>query len=284
MAVRTRAQRTWQAATVLVVLLAMTLGTMYSQGFAYQGEDGGDGGAAAATEPAAETTTNEGGSGNSDADGGGDNEQSYLMWMIGASGFFGALIALLSFVMVAVIMMNLLQVRRDVLIPQDFVAAFEDKLNNKDVQGAFDIARGDDSLIGRVLTAGMSRLGRGYDSAVEGMEEVGEEESMALEQRLSWLALIGSIAPMMGLLGTVQGMINSFQTIANSATQPKPKDLADGISTALFTTMEGLIVAIPAIVAYTLLRNRVTALLMEASRVSDNLMSRFNTGSGKKAE
>ncbi|MCA9032100.1 MAG: MotA/TolQ/ExbB proton channel family protein [Planctomycetaceae bacterium] len=276
----------WQAATVLVVLLAMTLGTMYSQSFAYQGEDGGDGVTATATEPAEETTTPEGGSGN--AAGGEakeeDNEQSYLMWMIGASGFFGALIALLSFVMVAVIMMNLLQVRRDVLIPQDFVAAFEDKLNNKDVQGAFDIARGDDSLIGRVLTAGMSRLGRGYDSAVEGMEEVGEEESMALEQRLSWLALIGSIAPMMGLLGTVQGMINSFQTIANSATQPKPKDLADGISTALFTTMEGLIVAIPAIVAYTLLRNRVTALLMEASRVSDNLMSRFNTGSGKKAE
>ncbi|MEZ5942065.1 MAG: MotA/TolQ/ExbB proton channel family protein [Planctomycetaceae bacterium] len=281
MAVRTRAQRMWQAATVLVVLMAMTLGAMYSQGFAYQGEDGGDGAAAAATEPAENAAPN------NEAPAGGaekEDQESYLAWMIRSSGVFGALIALLSFVMVAVIMMNLMQVRRDVLIPQDFVAAFEDKLNNKDVQGAFDIARGDDSMMGRVLTAGMSRLGRGYEAAVEGMEEVGEEESMNLEQRLSWLALIGSVAPMMGLLGTVQGMISSFQEIANSPTQPKPKDLADGISTALFTTMEGLIVAIPAIVAYTLLRNRVTALLMEASRVSDNLMSRFNTGSGKKAE
>lgn len=273
MAVRSRTQRLWQTATVLVVLLAMTLGTLNSTGFAYQGEEA----AAPAEAPAAAAQAADAPA-EKPAEAPAPAEESYLMWMIGASGPFGALIGLLSFVMVAVIVMNMMQVRRDVLIPQDFVAAFEDKLNNKDVQGAFDIARGDDSLIGRVLTAGMSRLGRGYQDAMDGMQEVGEEESMALEQRLSWLALIGSIAPMLGLLGTVQGMISSFRVIATSPSQPKPKDLADGISTALFTTLEGLVVAIPAIVAYTLLRNRVTALLMEASRVSDNLMGRFNTG------
>ncbi len=280
MAVRSRAQRMWQAATVFTVLVAMTLGALYSNGHAYQGEAAPPAGEAApaATPPAADPAAPAGAKPAEEP----PKEESYLMWMINASGFFGALIGLTSFLMVAIIMMNLLQVRWESLIPKDFVAAFEDKLNNKDVQGAFDIARGDDSLIGRVLTAGMSRLGRGYDEAVEGMQDVGEEESMSMEHRLSWLALIGSVAPMLGLMGTVQGMISSFRVISTSASQPKPKDLADGISTALFTTLEGLIVAIPAIIAYTLLRNRVSALLMEAGRVSENLMSRFNTG--KKAE
>jgi biopolymer transport protein ExbB len=98
---------------------------------------------------------------------------------------------------------------------------------------------------------------------------------MQMEHRMSWLALIGSLAPMLGLLGTVQGMISSFRVIATSPTQPKPKDLADGISTALFTTLEGLVVAVPAIMAYTLLRNRVASLFSEVSRVTEGLMSRF---------
>jgi hypothetical protein len=62
---------------------------------------------------------------------------------------------------------------------------------------------------------------------------VGEEENMKLEHRLSYVALIGTIAPMVGLLGTVDGMIISFSVIANSATQPKPSELAQGIATAL---------------------------------------------------
>jgi biopolymer transport protein ExbB len=269
MAVRSRAQRWWQALIVGWVLVVMTLGALSKPGWAFQEE----GAAAMPAEPApaapaapadaaAATQATEG-------------EKSYLMWMLEASGVFGALIGLLSFVMVAVIMMNLLQVRREVLLPPDFVAAFEEKFNAGETQAAFDLARGDDSFIARVLAAGLARVGRGYEDAVEGMQEVAEEESMAMEQRLSWLALIGSIAPMLGLLGTVQGMISSFRKIATSATQPKPKDLAEGISTALFTTLEGLVVAIPAIVAYTLLRNRVSSLLLEVGRVSDGFMSRF---------
>lgn len=265
MAVRSRAQRWWQALIVGWVLVVMTLGALSKPGWAFQEE----GAAAMPAEPApaapAGTPTPQATEG----------EKSYLMWMLEASGVFGALIGLLSFVMVAVIMMNLLQVRREVLLPPDFVAAFEEKFNAGETQAAFDLARGDDSLIARVLAAGLARVGRGYEDAVEGMQEVAEEESMAMEQRLSWLALIGSIAPMLGLLGTVQGMISSFRKIATSATQPKPKDLAEGISTALFTTLEGLVVAIPAIVAYTLLRNRVSSLLLEVGRVSDGFMSRF---------
>lgn len=204
-------------------------------------------------------------------------KKSFLTWLIKASGVFGLILLLLSFVMVALIMMNVLQVRRDNLLPASFIEAFEQKLAAKDYQGAYETARTDESLVARVLAAGLSKLNRGYNEAIEGMQEVGEDENMAMEHRLSYLALIGSIAPMIGLMGTVYGMIQSFEQIANSTTSPKPSELAEGISTALFTTLEGLTVAIPAMVCYSILRNRVARFVMEVGMVSEGLMNRFST-------
>ncbi len=202
--------------------------------------------------------------------------RNFLTWMFDALGLFWmSIFAALSFVMVALIMMNLLQVRRDVLLPNDFVEEFEQKLNGKDFQGAYEIARNDDSFVARVLAAGMGRLSRGYPEAVEGMQEAGEDENMALEHRLSFLALIGTVAPMLGLMGTVQGMIASFDKIASSAVSPKPSELAEGISTALFTTLIGLGIAIPAMVFYSILKNRIQRLVLEIGMVSEGLMSRF---------
>jgi len=221
-------------------------------------------------------------------DGGAENkaveeETSILGWMAEANGwFFGPIFLLLSFVMIALIIMNILQVRRDVLLPGAFIEEFEQKLAQKDYQGAYETAKGDDSFIARVLAAGLSKLNRGYNEAVEGMQEVGEDENMTLEHRLSYLALIGAIAPMFGLMGTVYGMINSFEEIANSKTSPPPSQLADGISTALFTTLEGLGIAIPAMIAYSLLRNRVSRFVLEIGIISEGMMSRFSTvGKGK---
>jgi biopolymer transport protein ExbB len=209
-------------------------------------------------------------------------QESFLMWTIRASGIFGLLIGIMSFIMVALIVMIFLHVRRDVLMPPSFIDEFEQRLTAKDYQGAYEVAKSDDSFIARMLAAGLSRLNRGYEEAVEGMQEVGEEETMSLDHRMSYLALIGTLGPLMGLAGTVQGMIMSFRVIANSAASPKPKDLADGISTALFTTIEGLAVAIPAILFYGLLRNRQQRLVLEIGMVSDSLMSRFSSV-GKKA-
>ena len=206
--------------------------------------------------------------------------QSFLSWAIEASGVIGFLILLSSFVMVAVAMMVLLQAKRDNFLPAAFIEAFEQKLNAKDYQGAYETARADDSFLARVLAAGLGRLNRGYDEAIEGMQEVGEDENMAIDHKLSYIALVASVAPMLGLLGTVQGMIASFSVIANSPTQPAPKDLASGIATALFTTLEGLIVAIPALIIYGLLKNRIQRLVLEVGMVSEGLMARF-AGMGK---
>jgi len=265
---RHRSLRMWVTGLMaFIIALAATpmLGTTSSQVMA-QGEDD----AAADPAPAQDDAP--------------VKQRNFLSWMIDALGWFWLLVfAALSFVMVALIMMNLLQVRRDVLLPNDFVEEFEQKLNGKDFQGAYEIARNDDSFVARVLASGMGRLSRGYPEAVEGMQEAGEDENMALEHRLSYLALIGTVAPMLGLMGTVQGMIASFEKISSSAVSPKPSELAEGISTALFTTLIGLGIAVPAMVFYSILKNRIQRLVLEIGMVSEGLMSRFAAvGKGSK--
>jgi biopolymer transport protein ExbB len=201
---------------------------------------------------------------------------SLLGWVIKSLGYTYMIIFLvLSVTLVSLFVMNMLAARRETLCPQELIEGFEEKLNAKQFQEAYDMARTDESVLGQVLSAGLAKISRGYNKAIEGMQEVGEEESMKLEHRLSYMALIGNLSPMIGLFGTVQGMISSFRVIATSPQTPKPSQLAEGISTALFTTLVGLAVAIPAIAAYNILRNRVSRLLLEVGVQSENLMSRF---------
>ncbi|MCG8449368.1 MAG: MotA/TolQ/ExbB proton channel family protein [Pirellulales bacterium] len=204
-------------------------------------------------------------------------EISYLSWAASSLGWFYGLVFLgLSFTLVALFVMNLLTARRENVVPSTLVAEFEQHLEAKQMQQAYDLARSDESFLGHVLSAGLAKVSTGYEHAIEAMQEVGEEENMRLEHRLSYLALIGTLSPMIGLLGTVDGMISSFKLIANTATgAPDPQALAQGISTALFTTFIGLVLAIPALAAYNLLRNRVSRLVLEVGIVSEGLMSRF---------
>lgn len=237
---------------------------------------------AAEPQPAAEPAAD---NGDADADAGASTgDQNLLAWMVNSLGIpYVVIFFLLSVTLVSLFVMNMLAARRDTLCPQELVESFEERLNEKDFQGAYDMARTDESVLGQVLSAGLAKLNRGYPKALEGMQEVGEEESMKLEHRLSYMALIGNLSPMIGLFGTVQGMIASFQVIASGGASPKPADLAEGISTALFTTLVGLAVAIPAIAAYNILRNRVSRLLLEVGVTSENLMSRFDDQGGKKS-
>ena len=263
--------------TIPVFLLAamFTFTSAFAQDQGAEDEFGGGEVEVVVDEPAAPAA--DAGAGDGAGDGGSSKaDQNLLSWTISSLGWGYLLVFLaLSVTLVSLFVMNMLAARRDTLCPQELVDAFEERLNEKDFQGAYDMARTDESVLGQVLSAGLAKLSRGYGKAIEGMQEVGEEESMKLEHRLSYMALIGNLSPMIGLFGTVQGMIASFQVIALGGASPKPAELAEGISTALFTTLVGLAVAIPAIAAYNILRNRVSRLLLEVGVTSENLMSRF---------
>lgn len=217
-------------------------------------------------------------------DSGGDEGSNLLVWMFQALGpIYSPIFLALSFTLVALIVMNLMASRRSSIVPVELVEGFEAHLNEKQYQEAYELAKADESFLGQVLSAGLGKLSAGYAQAIEAMQEVGEEENMKLEHRLSYLALIGTIAPMLGLFGTVHGMIGSFQVIASSDSTPKAQDLAVGISTALFTTLIGIAIAIPAIAAFNILKNRISRLALEVGILSEGLMGRFQTV-GKKQQ
>ncbi|TWT72924.1 MotA/TolQ/ExbB proton channel family protein [Allorhodopirellula solitaria] len=293
--------RSWLVVLAMGVFLtsplSLSLATAQDDAAAEFGDADAEAPAPAAEEPAedAADAANDAGAGNAPGAAGGaaggnnaeasqDKNQSLLAWFIKSLGIPYVIVFLaLSVTLVSLFVMNMLAARRDTLCPHDLVEEFGQRLDENDNQGAYDLAKNDESVLGQVLAAGLAKLSRGYPKAIEAMQEVGEEESMKLEHRLSYMALIGNLSPMIGLFGTVQGMIASFQVIANGGTTPEPSALAEGISTALFTTLVGLFIAIPAIAAYNILRNRVARLLLEVGVESENLMSRFedatpNTG------
>lgn len=213
-----------------------------------------------------------------------ESTETLLGWLIKSLGLMYILIFMgLSFCLVALIVMNLLAVRKDSICPPLLVEGFEAHLDQKQYQEAYELAKTDESFLGNVLSNGLARLSTSYQHAVSAMQEVGAEESMKLEHRLSYLALIGTLSPMIGLFGTVHGMINSFYVIAKGGGTPDPNRLAEGISTALLTTLIGLAIAIPALAAYNLLRNRVQRMVLDVGITSENLMGRFEKV-GKKKE
>ena len=210
--------------------------------------------------------------------------ENYLAWMFDALGILYTVVFLaLSFTLVAFFVMNLLTARRENVCPVALVEEFEEFLNEKQYQEAYEMAKNDDSFLGQVLAAGLAKLSAGYAQALEAMQEIGEEENMKLEHRLSYMALIGTISPMVGLFGTVHGMIDAFRKIAQTTTgSPNPSELAKGISKALFTTLLGLAIAIPAILAYNILKNKVSRLVLEVGILSEGLMNRFEKVGGAK--
>lgn len=205
-------------------------------------------------------------------------KESFLGWLYRSLGLrYVVIFLIITFNAVALVVMIVLALRRECICPDDLALAFEAKLNEKKYQEAYELAKADKSFLAKVLTAGMAKLSEGYPAAISAMEEVGEEQNLKLEQRNGYIALIAQIGPMFGLLGTVDGMVMAFDVIAHSNVTPKPSELAQGIGTALVTTVVGLWIAIPMIAFYHIVRNRATRLVMEAGTISGNLMKRFDS-------
>jgi biopolymer transport protein ExbB len=198
-----------------------------------------------------------------------------VMTLIGKSGIIGIFIILLSFVGLALIIEHAVTIRRDKLLPHYFVVELEELFENEEYEEALQLCESEDNLLSRVVGAGLAKVDRGYEVMEEGMAEAAEESSMTLQHKISYVSLISAIAPMLGLLGTVVGMVISFAVLAEKGGAANPTDLAEGISMALMTTVMGLIVAIPLMGVYHFFRNKVTRLDMETGVIAGDLMQRF---------
>jgi len=200
--------------------------------------------------------------------------EAVRLWdLLLAGKFTGLVIIALSFVAFALIVYYFLTVRKSVLLPGDLLMELHEALRHGRLQQAAGRCRRDPSLIGRIVAAGLRERGEGRERVRQAMEDAGGDEVLRLQRRISYLSLIGTITPMLGLYGTVIGMIRSFNTIAHKAGVPKPSELADGISQALVTTWLGLFVAIPAMFFYGILLNRIAGLALEAGEMAEELMA-----------
>ena len=230
---------------------------------------------AVAADAAAQPVADESG----DADDSGESKKSdnYLMWMFRSLGwFFSVVFALLSMTMVALIVINIVNLRRSQIVPEALVEDFGKLIDENRFQEAYECAKDNESLLGQALSTGLARMPSGYEKASQAMQDVTQAESMRLEHQLGYLALIGNLAPMIGLFGTVVGMIASFQAIASGGAAPSPQKLAEGIATALFTTELGLAIALPALAAYDILKNRLARFILDVAVVSESFMGRFS--------
>ena len=203
-------------------------------------------------------------------------QESLLAWLARSLGAGYVIIFLfLAVVLVALMVVNILAVRRDSVVPRALVQGLEVRLGEDRFQEACDLVQADRSVLARVLAAGLPQLAAGDESAAAAMEEFGSLESIKMHARLGHVWLIAQLAPLFGLLGTVDGLIAAFEAIVRKGSTPGPIDLAGGIGTALVATLVGLWIAIVAVAFHQIVLSRTNRLLAEAGILAERFAQRF---------
>ncbi|MEZ6196082.1 MAG: MotA/TolQ/ExbB proton channel family protein [Planctomycetota bacterium] len=196
--------------------------------------------------------------------------------LISGGGTIGYVLWFLSVVGIALIIEHFINVRREKLAPPEILDEVEQMLNEEQYQQALEVCESEPNYLTNVLAAALPKIEFGYDSMEQAAHDIAEEEAIKLHSKVSWLSLLSAVSPMLGLLGTVWGMIGAFEVIANS-TAPEPKDFAATISLALITTVLGLIVAIPMMIGFFYFRNKVTRIVLEIGAMTEDLLDRFRS-------
>lgn len=204
--------------------------------------------------------------------GGGHQHTSTFWWFIYSSGVIGLFILILSIYFIATVVRLFIELRMTVAAPPEEVAQCEQLLAEKNFQGIYDVTSNSPSYFARLVSSGIAELPAGLPEARELMDREAEAETVDMERKISMLAVIGSLGPMIGLIGTLKGMIASFAVIATSDTQLKASEVAGGISEALLLTFEGVALAVPAIFFFAYFRNRVMHMSVETLLLADQFI------------
>ena len=180
----------------------------------------------------------------------------------------------MSIATVAIIVEYFIAIRRANIMPEMVHGQIQELFEARQYREAIDLTEGQSDFMSYVIHAALTEAPHGYPAMERAMEEAAEERTTKLLRSIEWLNLIGNIGPMLGLFGTVWGMIGAFFTIVETGA-PDPAALAGDIGIALVTTLLGLAVAIPALSVYAIMRNRIDALTSEAIMTSQELISTF---------
>jgi len=201
-------------------------------------------------------------------------EDALSLWgILNAGGIIGWLIILMSVGAAALVIEHVWTIRAGVIMPEGLGQQVRDLVAAGQWTKAHQQCKLQPSVLGYVLQAGLSEAESGWSEVEKAMEDAVAEQSARLFRKIEYLSVIGNIAPMLGLLGTVIGMIFAFREVAASQGAARAADLAEGIYLALVTTVLGLIVAIPSLAAFAVLRNRVDQLVAETAYLAQHALA-----------
>ena len=181
-----------------------------------------------------------------------------------------------SIVAFAIVIERLIQLRKEQIDTKVFMEQISKSLKRNRVMEALELCERTHGPVANILRAGVLKYDRPRQDIREAIEDASVHEVPRLEKNLPVLATVAHIAPLLGLLGTVTGMVAAFQVIQSkaSAVNPvNPGDLAGGIWEALLTTVFGLCVAIPTYVAYNYLTSRVDGFVLDMERSATDLLN-----------
>ena len=200
--------------------------------------------------------------------------------LIVKGGIFMYPIIFCSIVALAVFIEKLWMLRRKNIVPGEFIRRVEDLVRNEKIPEAIFLSKSNPSAIGKIYLAGLRNLGKGLWLVKEAIIERGDREAIALEKRIGILATIANLSPLLGLLGTVSGMIKSFSAIPLGGAE-NTVGLAGGIGEALIATAAGLCVAIPSLVCHRILKDKAESLIFDMEENSLRLIEILQTQTEK---
>lgn len=197
-----------------------------------------------------------------------------MLDMIQALGIFAYPFAIATLTALWFIVERLVVLRRGRVIPKPFVQRFLKLIENGELskEEALEVCEENGSCVAKVFAHGVRKWGKSSVEVEQAIIDGGERQVGELRKHIRIINGVATIGPLIGLLGTVWGMLESFHMIAKSGEMGRTSDLAHGIAMALVTTAVGLLIAIPALVAYMYLVGRVDALVMEMDDLAQRLV------------
>jgi biopolymer transport protein ExbB len=183
-------------------------------------------------------------------------------------------IALCSFIMTVFTFERYIYLRTGRVIPRPFVKRLIEQLQQQQIERdeAIELCERNPSPMAAILMAAVKKYGKPAVEVEQAVLDAGERESNQLRRYMRLFSAISNVAPLLGMLGTVTGMIQSFRDISGSQAMGRPEALAGGISEALLTTAAGLMVAIPAYLLYIYFLGRTDRLIMEMDSHAQRLV------------
>jgi len=204
-----------------------------------------------------------------------------MIELIVKGGVFMYPIIFCSIVALAVFIERIFLLRRKKIIPDDFVRQVEELIKKEKFSEAVFLCQSNISSISKIFLAGLKNARKGMWLVKEAIEERGSREALILEKHVSILATIANLTPLLGLLGTVSGMIKTFKVISVQGIG-NPAPLAGGIAEALITTAAGLSIAIPTLVGHRFLKDKANTLVFEMEEDSIRLVDLMEGLGGEK--